>query len=67
MPPVTATLKLVDEPSQIIASPLNIDPVGEVDVVVFKGCKAETVLTKQLPQLVVLFAAPAPLSDIVVA
>ena len=67
VPPVTATLKLLDEPEQIVASPLNTEAVGGVvGAVGFNGCKADTVFTKQLPQLVLLFAVPSPLSEIVV-
>ena len=63
-PPVTATLKLLDEPAQIVASPLNTDAVG--GVVGFSGCKADTVFTRQLPQAAWPFTAPPLLIDVVV-
>ena len=63
VPPVTATLKLLDEPEQIVASPLNTEDVG--GVIGFSGCKAGTVFTKQLPQATWLFTAPPLLIDVV--
>ena len=68
VPPVTATLKLLDEPEQIVASPLNTEDVGGVvGAVTFSGCKADTVFTKQLPQAVLLFEIRGlPVSEIVV-
>jgi hypothetical protein len=53
VPSVTATLRFVELPAQIVASPLNTEDDGGGIICGFNSCAEGAVTVKQEPQIVV--------------